>query len=96
MPIFFCISLLFVQFSELKQCVEAGLLPSSIFDYPFYLNREDPTAVGITKFVLDNVKDAKPLTVKRMTTLFKGFGYHNLASSMTGEGLSVAVTFFLS
>lgn len=84
-----------MHFSELKQCVEAGLLPSGVFDLPFYLHLEDPTAVGITKFVLDNVKDAKPLTVKRMATLFKGFGYHSLATSMTGEGLSVAVTFFL-
>ena len=84
------IVLAFPLYSGLKQCVEVGVLSSRIFDDSVE-DLEDPTAVGITTFVLGNLIEAKPSKVKRMATLFEGFGYLSLASAMTGESVSITI-----
>ena len=75
----------------MKKCVEVGLIPSAIFNNPLSVdNLNDPTAVGITQFVLDHATDTSPSKVKQMAKLFGRFGYPNLASSMTGEVMSIS------
>ena len=83
--------------SGLKQCVDVGLISSTMFDsLPNYLRLADPTAVGVTQFVLDHASDFTPAKVKQVAKLFEGYGYQKLASSMTGEDMNIPLTAFCS
>ena len=62
-------------------------MPSSFFSYRA-TSLKDPTSVGVTQFVLDLASGDRTLDLKQMAELFKRFDYQ-LASSMTGDGLSV-------
>ena len=75
----------------MKKCVEVGLLSSAIFNNPLSVrNLNNPITVGITQFVLDHATDTSPSKVMQMAKLFDGFGYCNLASSVTGEDMSIS------
>ena len=75
--------------SGLKQCVDVGLVPSTIFDsLSNYATLADPTAVGITKFVLYHASDFSPAKVKQVAKLFERYGCLDLSTSMTGESMS--------
>ena len=76
--------------SGLKQCVDTGLVPSTIFNSLHnHTTLEDPTEVGVTQFVLNYASDFSPSRVKQVANLFESYGYHDLASSMTGEDMSI-------